>query len=97
MILFGANGTDCPTAGGILQFSLLFNGITAIYEKGHNSDYAAEDRNCVDLLGFAYDDESLDGVSSHIGGEGLNSFIFVFVTEGAIKITASEVSFQLET
>ena len=97
-LVFQANENDC-IAESIHGFSLLFEGITAICEKNDNSDspteYLDQDKMCVDLLGFAYDEESFDGVSTHIGGEGLNSLIFVFVTGAAIKITASQVSFQL--
>jgi len=98
-LVFIANTIDCSLSKGINGFSLLFENVEAIYEKGPDPDYPAQyidqDKTCVDLLGFSYDgDEMMDGPLSYQSGEGLSSLIFVFVTGAELKITATKVSLR---
>lgn len=98
-LVFRANSVDCSLSKGIKGFSLVFENVEAIYQKGPDPDYPVpyldQDKTCVDLFGFSYDgDEMMGGPSSHQTGEGLSSLIFVFVTGAAFKITATNVSLR---
>jgi len=98
-LVFRANTIECSLSKGIKGFSLVFENVEAIYEKGSDPDYPApyldQDKTCVDLFGLSYDgDEMMDGPSNHQPGEGLSSLIFVFVTGAAFKITATKVSLR---
>jgi hypothetical protein len=82
-------------------FKIYFENVTSVYTKDHSQDYPLEyiqqDGRTIDLLGFSYDNnENMEGVAVDNIQSDLPSFIFVFLTGKAIKITAQKAHIRID-